>query len=94
MYQIKTKPRKSDPTPSEVLIAIKEIADYVNQGWSIIYSTKLVCGGMNNKKAKAIREHDLYINVLNDYMSKTYDNKVVYHRTMAGSIECKKKTDI
>lgn len=65
-----------DPTPSEMLNVIKHLVDLLEEGKGIVLARKIACGGLNNKKSKALSKHDLYVYVLNQYMiRRDYRNR-------------------
>ncbi len=65
-------------TQSQLLEAIKQLCVYINEGDSINVAKKKVCGGSQNKYAKQIAAHPLYIHILNDYMMTRKYNRGFY----------------
>lgn len=63
---------------SEVIQALREICNLLNEGYSINVAKKRVCGGVQNKWAKQVSQHPLYLHILNDYMITRNYNRSFY----------------
>jgi hypothetical protein len=61
-------PKKLKPSPSEVIYLIEQMTKIINDGYSIIYARKIICGGNKSIKTQAVMKHPLYLHVLNQYM--------------------------
>lgn len=62
------------PSEQQVLTAIHELEILLREGGSIVLIRKNICKGNNNKLAKAMRAHPVYLEVLNNYMSSRQYN--------------------
>ena len=51
----------------------------INDGYSIIYARKIICGGNKSIKTQAVMKHPLYLHVLNQYMKDRCYNKTFYY---------------
>jgi hypothetical protein len=67
---------------SEVITALHKICELLNEGDSINVAKKKVCGGSQNKWAKQISQHPLYLHILNDYMITRNYNRSFYATIM------------
>ena len=65
-------------TSSELIQAIHLLVEHINSGDSINLAKKKVCGGSQNKFAKQIAAHPLYLHILNDYMISRKYNRSFY----------------
>ena len=69
----------------KTLEAIRKIISMVDDGWSIVYARKKVCGSDTGDLARAVLAHDLYLDVLNEYMQK-HPGKQKFSRAENGKI--------
>lgn len=65
---MRRKKQYPEITPSETLVLLDKMNKIINDGYSIVYARKIVCGGPNCRKTRAVMKHDLYLHILNKYL--------------------------
>lgn len=81
------KKTQKEITQQDVLIAMQKIVAIMNDGYSILYARKKVCGGQNTRICRAVVLSDLYLSVLNKYMKEKTNSHFV---RINGRLVCKK----
>jgi len=72
----KSKPKP--PTQQEQITLIMRINELVQEGHSIVFARRKICGSQNSLKNRAVLRHPLYLHVLNKYMFDRGFNRSFY----------------